>query len=200
MTFEEKLGLSNVNHQIICKFILYLICNDWKQILRSETLKNLLKTFCDKNKGTRKKSFQSFLTRKFASLFNLYIVNNSLLHDYQTNVWIKRKNMLMENHQNQKCYIYIYIYIHGILSPHEDGEEAIFQGQWGVCLFIWTVEGSFIWGIWGQSKLGVSLGELQYQLLAQLANFIKLSLLMSLHLCDNLIKFYFDKLGHIFIH
>ena len=40
--------------------------------------------------------------------------------------------MLMENHQNQKCYIYIYI--HGILSPHEDGEEAIFQGQWGVCL------------------------------------------------------------------
>ena len=130
MTFEEKLGLSNVNHQIICKFILYLICNDWKQILRSETLKNLLKTFCDKNKGTRKKSFQSFLTRKFASLFNLYIVNNSLLHDYQTNVWIKRKNMLMENHQNQKCYIYIYIYTWHPVPPRRWG-RGYFSGPVG---------------------------------------------------------------------
>ena len=130
MTFEEKLGLSNVNHQIICKFILYLICNDWKQILRSETLKNLLKTFCDKNKGTRKKSFQSFLTRKFASLFNLYIVNNSLLHDYQTNVWIKRKNMLMENHQNQKCYIYIYIYM-ASCPPTKMGKRLFFRASGG---------------------------------------------------------------------
>ena len=41
MTFEEKLGLSNVNHKIIYKLILYLICNDWKQILRPETPQNL---------------------------------------------------------------------------------------------------------------------------------------------------------------
>ena len=39
MTFEEKLGISNVNHKIIYKIIiLYFICNDWKQILKSETL------------------------------------------------------------------------------------------------------------------------------------------------------------------
>ena len=37
MTFEEKLGLSNVNNKSISKLIQYLICNDWKQILRSET-------------------------------------------------------------------------------------------------------------------------------------------------------------------
>ena len=37
MTFEEKLGLSNINNKITSKLILYLICNDWKQILRSET-------------------------------------------------------------------------------------------------------------------------------------------------------------------
>ena len=55
MTFEEKLGLSNVNHKTIHKLILYLICNDWKQILRPETPpKFILKTFCYKNKGTRK--------------------------------------------------------------------------------------------------------------------------------------------------
>ena len=41
MTFEEKLGLSNVSNKIISKPILYLICNDWKQILRSETLPKL---------------------------------------------------------------------------------------------------------------------------------------------------------------
>ena len=55
MTFEEKLGLSNVNHKIIYKLVLYLICNDWKQILRLEAPpKIILKTFCYKNKGTRK--------------------------------------------------------------------------------------------------------------------------------------------------
>ena len=55
MTFEEKIGLSNVNHKIIHKLVLYLICNDWKQILRLEApSKIILKTFCYKNKGTRK--------------------------------------------------------------------------------------------------------------------------------------------------
>ena len=55
MTSEEKLGLSNVDNKIIYKLILYLICNDWKQILRPETSpKVLLKTFCYKNKDTRK--------------------------------------------------------------------------------------------------------------------------------------------------
>ena len=55
MTFEEKIGLSNVNHKIIYKLVLYLICNDWKQILRLEApSKIILKTFYYKNKGTRK--------------------------------------------------------------------------------------------------------------------------------------------------
>ena len=51
MTFEEKIGLSNVNH----KLVLYLICNVWNQILRLEAPpKIILKTFCYKNNGTRK--------------------------------------------------------------------------------------------------------------------------------------------------
>ena len=55
MTFEEKIGLSNVNHKIIYKLVLYLICNEWKQILRLEVLpKIIFKTFCYKNRGTRK--------------------------------------------------------------------------------------------------------------------------------------------------
>ena len=55
MIFEEKIGLSNVNHKIIYKLVLYLICNDWKQILRLEApSKIILKTFYYKNKGTRK--------------------------------------------------------------------------------------------------------------------------------------------------
>ena len=101
--------------------------------------------------------------------------------------------------------------------PHEDRGET-FQDQWGFCFFIWTMRDSFIWE---ESQLGISLGGLQYQFLAQLANagpksvkvnltnyhrefcksnFIKLSLLMSLHLCDNLIKCYFNNLEHVFTH
>ena len=45
MTFEEKLGLSNVINKIISKLILYLIFNDWKQILRSETPQKHFKNF-----------------------------------------------------------------------------------------------------------------------------------------------------------
>ena len=51
MTFEEKIGLSNVKHKIV----LYLTCNHWRQILKLEASpKFILKTFCYKNKGTRK--------------------------------------------------------------------------------------------------------------------------------------------------
>ena len=54
MTFEEKIGSSNVNLKTISKLVLYLICNDWKQILRLEApAKIILKTFCYKSKGTR---------------------------------------------------------------------------------------------------------------------------------------------------
>ena len=60
MAFEEKLGISTVNHKLIHKLILYLTCNDWKQLLRPETPpKFIVKTFCYKNKGTKKiKQFQ----------------------------------------------------------------------------------------------------------------------------------------------
>ena len=57
--------------------------------------------------------------------------------------------------------------LHGILSPNED---------WGVH-FLGPVGGLHFhmdrWGdsfIWGKSQLGISLGGLQYQHLAQLAN------------------------------
>ena len=47
MTFDEKIGLSNVNHKIIHKLVLDLICNDCKQILRLEVPpKIILKTLC----------------------------------------------------------------------------------------------------------------------------------------------------------
>ena len=61
-----------------------------------------------------------------------------------------------------------YTQLHGILSPYKDGEggslfrasgrSAFLYGQWG---------NSFVWG---ESQLGISLGGLQYQFLAQLAN------------------------------
>ena len=55
MTFKDKLVLSNVNHKIRYKLILYIICNDWKQILRPVIApKCILKTFYYKNKSTRK--------------------------------------------------------------------------------------------------------------------------------------------------
>ena len=63
MTVEEKLGLSNVNHKIIYKLILYLICNDLKQILRSET--SPLPKISYKNKGTREiKEFSKFSNKE----------------------------------------------------------------------------------------------------------------------------------------
>ena len=55
---------------------------------------------------------------------------------------------------------------HGILSPNENGRFT-FQGQWGVCFFLWTMGGLLYMG---ESQLGISLGGLQYQYLAQLAN------------------------------
>ena len=58
MTFQEKLGLSNVSHKIIYELILYLICNDWKQILRPKTPpKFILKAFFAKIKALGKKMF-----------------------------------------------------------------------------------------------------------------------------------------------
>ena len=75
MTFEEKLGLSNVNHKIMYKLILYLICNDCKEILRPETPpKFILKTFCYKTKDTRK--------IKFSSSFSLVTLNTIKLSNY----------------------------------------------------------------------------------------------------------------------
>ena len=58
-------------------------------------------------------------------------------------------------------YIYIYIYMHGILSPHEDGGGGVglFFRTSGVPSFSYGHWGdSFIWGIWRESQLGISLG------------------------------------------
>ena len=58
---------------------------------------------------------------------------------------------------------------HGIPSPHEDGREGgYFSGPVGGLPFHMDSGGySFIWG---ESKLGISPGGLQYQFLAQLTN------------------------------
>ena len=99
MTFEEKLGLSNVNHKIIYKLILYLICNDWKQILRPETpQKFILRTFCYKNKGTRKiKEFPKPRVNK-----EIYFILQSSKAKY---------NKPFKIYIYICIYIYIYIYI-----------------------------------------------------------------------------------------
>ena len=64
----------------------------------------------------------------------------------------------------------IYIYMVSYSLHHEDGRVCIFQRQWGVYLIIWTVGGLLHMGHMGESELGISLGGLQYQFLAQLAN------------------------------
>ena len=80
--------------------------------------------------------------------------------------------------------------IHGIVSPHEDGEGFIFQGQWWVCFFIWTMERLFCMG-------GVTIrdfpGGLQYQFFAHLANAGPKSVKVNLTNCHRKIckvKFY----------
>ena len=88
MTFEEQIGLSNVNHKIIYKLVLYLICNDWKQILRPDAPpKIFLKTFCYKNQTF-------YIAAKFTSSFCLVTLNTT---------------------KPFKLYIYIYIYIHRVI-------------------------------------------------------------------------------------
>ena len=45
-TFDEKLGFVTANNKRIYKFIMNLILNDWKYLLRTETFKkSLLKNF-----------------------------------------------------------------------------------------------------------------------------------------------------------
>ena len=45
-TFDEKLGFVTANNKRIYQFIMDLILNDWKYLLRTETFKkSLLKTF-----------------------------------------------------------------------------------------------------------------------------------------------------------
>ena len=101
--------------------------------------------------------------------------------------------------------------LHGILSPMKMG-GFIFQGQWGVCLFLWAVGGLL-------QMEGITIrdfpGRLQYKFLVQLANagpkFVKVNwanchrevcrikfyqIVTSdvLTSCHNLIKCYFDNL------
>ena len=88
IAFEEKLGLFNVNHKIIYTLFLYLICNDWKQkLIPEKPLKFIFKTFCYKNKGTRKiknknvsKTF--YITKKFISSFSQVMLNTINLPNY----------------------------------------------------------------------------------------------------------------------
>ena len=41
-SFDEKLGFVTANNKRICKFIMDLILNDWKYLLRTETFKKSL--------------------------------------------------------------------------------------------------------------------------------------------------------------
>ena len=55
MRFEEKLGHTNLNPERIFLYIIDLIYNNWKHILRNETSQKIFfKTFSLNNKGTRK--------------------------------------------------------------------------------------------------------------------------------------------------
>ena len=79
--------------------------------------------------------------------------------------------------------------IHGILSPQEDG-GSFFRASGGL-LFHMDNGGDSI--IWGKSQLGISLGELQHQFLAQLANTGPKSVKVNLTNCRRevcQIKFY----------
>ena len=62
---------------------MYLVPNDWKHLLRTETSKiSILKTFYCRNKSTRKvKDFQNSLIKKFTSSFILIVLNTSNLSD-----------------------------------------------------------------------------------------------------------------------
>ena len=72
---------------------MWLICNDWRQILRPETPpKFILKTFCYKNEGTRKIFY--------------------LLHNKHNAFIIQPSNVKYNKPLNLCIYIYIYIYIY----------------------------------------------------------------------------------------
>ena len=64
MRFEEKLGYSHLSPERSYTFIMDLILNDWKHVIKNETTqKFLFKTFCFNNKDTKK-------TKDFQKLFN----------------------------------------------------------------------------------------------------------------------------------
>ena len=66
MTFEKKLGLTNVNHETMYfKIIMDLIPNDWRHLatLTETSQKPLLQNFYYNNKDTRR--VKNFLTKKF---------------------------------------------------------------------------------------------------------------------------------------
>ena len=79
-TTEEKLGFTTANHKRIYKILIYLIVNDLKHLLRTETSqKLLLKTFYHKNEGTRKvKNFQNLSNKendfKLEQIFHIHFV------------------------------------------------------------------------------------------------------------------------------
>lgn len=54
MNFEKKLGLSNVSHERMYNLIMDLILNNFSKTSLEASQKPLLKTFCYKNKCTRK--------------------------------------------------------------------------------------------------------------------------------------------------
>ena len=61
MTFDEELGFPNANHKRIYKFMMDLIPNDWKHLLRTATSqKSILRSFYYNNEDTKKvKEFQT---------------------------------------------------------------------------------------------------------------------------------------------
>ena len=105
MTFHEKLGFPpTVKNKKICKLIMNLIPNDWKQLRRTETSKkSLLKKFSIftttiKTLGKQKTS-ENFLIEKFI-YFNLH--SNSTKHNklFKFALW---SNVPEEHHVLESC-------------------------------------------------------------------------------------------------
>ena len=88
MRFEEKVGHANLNPEIIYLYIMDLIRNESKHILRDETSqKCLFKTFWNNNKSTRK--IKAFLKPSNEEIyFTLQSNSTKYLKPFKFNSWL----------------------------------------------------------------------------------------------------------------